>query len=312
MPVYNAEVYLAAALESILAQTVGDFDLIAVNDGSSDTSLHVLQEFAARDARVQIISRPNTGIVGALNDGLATARGEFLARMDADDVALPHRFEAQLAYLRSHPECVAVGSAVLQIDPDGDPICVQPWAQSHEEIERLLLSGGGGLAHPAAMIRTAAMHRIGGYRKQYEWIEDKDLWLRLAEVGRLANLREPLLKYRLHEGSVCSHRHAEQARLWEELLAEVYARRGLGERSPTLPHRQIKRSARSNREKWIRSAARSGNLQTAKKHIGRLLKEHPLRASTWLALARNLKELTAKARRTQRPGTGSSSGGQPQ
>jgi glycosyltransferase involved in cell wall biosynthesis len=287
MPVYNAAAYVVEAVKSTLAQTMADFELIAVDDGSNDSSLEVLQRLAAQDDRMTIVSRANTGIVGALNDGLAKMRGEFVARMDADDVALPHRFATQLDYLRSNPDCVAVGSAVLQIDPDGDPICVQPWAESHEEIERLLLAGGGGLAHPTAMICSAAMRQIGGYRKEFEWIEDKDLWLRLAEVGRLANLSEPLLKYRLHESSVSWRRESEQRRLWKHLLEEAYCRRGLTTKLPVLPERSECR-ATSNRDrcKWIRAAAKDGHYRTALKHMRHLVWERPLAAKTWITVVR--------------------------
>jgi glycosyltransferase involved in cell wall biosynthesis len=292
MPVYNAQAYLAIAIESILSQTFQDFELIAVDDGSTDESLQMLKEFARRDARVYVISRPNTGIVGALNDGLAAARGVFIARMDADDVALPNRFERQLAYLGANPACVAVGAAVLQIDPDGDPICIQYWAESHEEINRLLLSGGGGLAHPTAMIRAAAIEQAGGYRQEYQWIEDKDLWLRLGEAGLLANLREPLLEYCLHEKSVCWQREQEQRQLWAKLLAETFHRRGIARRRPVFSrrHQSTEVGLGRTRAKWVRAAAKSGNYKTAAKHARHLLQHQPLEAATWLALCRGALE----------------------
>ena len=113
MPIHNGEPTLTEAVESVLAQTFGDFELIAVDDGSTDSSLAKLQSFARGDPRVRILSRPNTGIAGALNDSIQQARGEFLVRMDADDIALPQRFEKQVAYFRAHPDCVLVGSRVL-------------------------------------------------------------------------------------------------------------------------------------------------------------------------------------------------------
>jgi glycosyltransferase involved in cell wall biosynthesis len=287
MPIYNAEAFLAAAIESIRVQTVGDFELIAVDDGSTDASLQTLERMARSDPRIRVISRLNTGIVGALNDGLAISRGEFIARMDADDIALPHRFGRQLDFLGANPGCVAVGSAVLQIDPDGDPIRVQHWAESHIEIDALLLRGGGGLAHPTAMIRTAALQAVGGYRGEYQWIEDKDLWLRLGEVGCLANLAAPLLKYRLHEQSVCWQRESEQRRLWERLLAETYQRRGLTGPPPKFPARRPQNAGPGRtRGKWILAAARSGNYGTAAKHARQLCKSRPLQPATWLALLR--------------------------
>src|SRR6266581_3934019 len=99
MPVYKAERYLAQAVDSILDQTFTDFELIAVDDGSRDQSLQILNGYAQKDQRVRVISRPNTGIVGALNDGIAAARAPLIARMDSDDLSLPQRFEKQVTYL---------------------------------------------------------------------------------------------------------------------------------------------------------------------------------------------------------------------
>ena len=109
MPMYNAERYVAGATGSILAQTFTDFEFVIVNDGSTDRSLEIVRHYERLDARVRVLSRPNTGIVGALNDGLSLARGEYIARMDADDIAYPHRLERQATYLDDHPDCVAVG-----------------------------------------------------------------------------------------------------------------------------------------------------------------------------------------------------------
>ncbi len=122
MPIYNAELTLAEAVESILAQTFTDFELIVVDDGSTDGSLQMLQKFAHRDTRIRIISRPNTGIAGALNEAMDAARGEFLARMDADDISLPARFEKQVAFLQEHPDVVLLGSRVMLVEPYGTPM----------------------------------------------------------------------------------------------------------------------------------------------------------------------------------------------
>src|SRR5207248_1383335 len=161
-------------------------------------------------------------------EGLALARGEFLARIDSDDVAAPTRFEKQVQYLREHPECVAVGSRLQMIDPYGSPLDVSDHKLTHDEIERELLAGSGwALSQPAMMMRREAVMRLGGYRKQYECSEDLDLSLRLAEVGKLANLPEPLTKWRRHLGSVNHTRHAQQDRNADAIIRETLARRGL-------------------------------------------------------------------------------------
>ncbi|MBN1853839.1 MAG: glycosyltransferase [Pirellulales bacterium] len=287
MPVYNAGPYLETAVQSILRQTHRDFELIAVDDGSTDDSLHVLESFAAENNHLRIISRGNTGIVKALNDGIAEARGEFIARMDADDIAFPERLERQLAFMKDNPGCVAVGTGLLHIDSDGDPIRIDRWATNHAKIDGQLLQGGGGLAHPSTVIRLDALDRIGGYRPEYEWIEDKDLWLRLAEIGQLANLPDVLLAYRIHERRICWERKQEQNCLWQSLLKETYARRGLD--LPVPPIRLFRKHSGSPsviRRKWIRAAARNGYFKTASKHARYLVRNEPLAPGTWWTMAR--------------------------
>jgi glycosyltransferase involved in cell wall biosynthesis len=228
MPVYNASRYLHIAVDSIRRQTFPHFELIAVDDGSTDDSRQILEALAAEDSRIRILSRPNTGIVGALNDGLALAVGEFVARMDADDWALPLRLEKQLAYLRGHPECVCVGSFFNYMDASGALVKWNPRETDHAALERQLLTGdGGALIHPAILLRRAAVERVGGYRVEAQWLEDLDLYLRLARIGHLANLPEVLLHYRYHAQSVNFTRNEgrHQRKLW--VLEQAHAARNL-------------------------------------------------------------------------------------
>ena len=166
MPVYQAERYLEEAVESILAQSFDDFELLALDDGSTDESPRILAALAARDDRIRVRVAPHAGLVRRLNQGLAEARGTCIARMDADDISYPERFERQLAFLETHPECVAVGTAVDEIDPDGRPIRPLDIRPNHEEIESRLLQGdGGALIHASALYRTDAVRGVGGYRQ---------------------------------------------------------------------------------------------------------------------------------------------------
>ena len=117
IPVHNAARYLTAAINSILNQTYRDLEVVTVDDGSTDSSGAILAHCATRDSRIRVITRNNTGIVGALNDGIAAAHGDLIARMDADDISLPRRLERQVAYLTDHPECVAGGRATHPTPP---------------------------------------------------------------------------------------------------------------------------------------------------------------------------------------------------
>ena len=143
MAVHDAEKYLAAALESIQTQTFTDFELIAVDDGSRDGSLAILERHAARDSRLRVIARPHAGVVATRNAALAAARADWVAVMDADDIAHPERLARQLTHLRCHPEVLALGAGVEIIDPEGWPIRRLTVPLDHAAIDAALMRGRG-------------------------------------------------------------------------------------------------------------------------------------------------------------------------
>jgi len=227
IPVYNAAEYVTAALRSVSNQTCRDFEIICVEDGSADASLERLNDYAKREPRLKVISRPNTGICGAHNDGIDQATGELIARMDADDLSTPDRFAKQIAYLDAHPDCVALGAQVIEIDPHGLPITRGYQPCDHASIERLLLQGVGEVVrHPVVMMRADAVRAAGCYREQYKLVEDIDLFLRMALRGKLANLPDVLLRYRMHGKSTTLTKSLTQARLMIELMTESHRDRG--------------------------------------------------------------------------------------
>ena len=188
MPVYNTERYVAHAVQSVLTQTFEDFEFIILDDGSVDRSMHIIQEVAENDDRIRFFPLEHQGYVSLLRRGLKHCRGEFIARMDSDDISTPDRFEKQVAFLRANPEVVAVGSRVILIDPYGSQFEKPGHKTEHEEIEQELLNGiGWAIVHPSAMMRRDAMVKVGGYREDLAVSEDLDLFLRLAEVGKLRN-----------------------------------------------------------------------------------------------------------------------------
>ena len=285
MPVYNAARYLAEAVESVLAQTFTDFEFVIVDDGSTDRSPAMLDAYAKRDARIKIIRRPNTGIVGALNDGLRECRGELIARMDADDVSLPERFEKQVAYLREHPDVVAVGARVVGIDPYGCVLFHSEHKLAHDEIDAELLNGvGWAIVHPAAMLRRDASERVGLYRSQWQWVEDLDLFLRLAEIGKLANLPAELLHYRQHTESVNRTRSAQQATLADACVREAYRRRGREVPAGWKFVPKPRPSRPQQLQTWAWKAMKSGNVPAARKHAVALWKSAPLSVESWRTL----------------------------
>jgi len=227
MPVYNAERYVAEAVESILNQTLGDFEFLIIDDGSTDRSLRILQRYAAADARIRLISRTNEGLVATLNELLALAQGELIARMDADDVALPHRFAQQVDFLRREPTVVCVGGAQDKIDEAGRMLIHHEDPLHDAEIQRMALCGRVPINHPSAMMRREAVLQVGGYDATLYPAEDLDLWLRLGEIGKLANLPETVLKYRQHANSVSEKRQTEQLQHWRLACERAWQRRGI-------------------------------------------------------------------------------------
>lgn len=212
MPVYNGAAYLRAAVQSILDQSFCDFEFIVLDDGSTDDSLRILQEYARQDSRIRLISRRNRGLTYTLNELIAEARGEFMARMDADDIALPDRFARQVEFLRAHPAALCVGGAFQIIDEAGRYLTTLYPPTSNEQIQDHLIHGRCAISHPAAMARLQPIRDLGGY--QGDFAEDLDLWLRLGEKGELANLQDAVLRYRLHSASVSErvgHRQRDAA-----------------------------------------------------------------------------------------------------
>ena len=203
LPVYNAEAYVREAVESILAQTFTDFELIAINDGSTDDSGAILRKLAARDTHIVLVERSNDGLVSALNKGLEIARADLIARMDADDVAMPERFALQHARMSQEPELVVLGSFIRVMDKTGDIIHLSEYPLTPKATARCLERGGCPVANPAVMMRRDAVLKAGGYRKAFSHAEDYDLWLRMSDLGyTIANLPQPLLNYRWHGANV--------------------------------------------------------------------------------------------------------------
>jgi glycosyltransferase involved in cell wall biosynthesis len=283
MPVYNGERFVAGAIESILSQTLEEFEFLILDDGSTDGSLGIMRRYAERDARIRVISRANTGIVGALNEMIGEARGELIARMDADDVSRPDRFERQVRYLKENPDCVLVGSRVLVIDSDGDPLVVLPTPLSHEEIENGLLNFRGQLIHhPSTMIRLRSLLEIGGYRPECREAEDLDLFLRLAEIGRIANLAEPLLNYREHSGKSSVVRAEAFASNVFRIVEEARRRRGLEPAAESMLEKlKLTQDMGTLHRTWGWWALGAGRVSVARKHARVSLAMKPCSLSSW-------------------------------
>lgn len=197
LPVHNGERFLREAVESVLAQSLSDFELLAVDDGSTDATAEILGEYAARDARIAIHRQANAGGAEARNRAFAMASAPLVANMDADDVASPARLERQLEFMRQHPDVAVLGGALAFIDEQGRQFGEWQYPLTDAEI-RSAFDHTTPIAHPTTMIRKEAFLAAGGYRALLTRAEDIDLWLRIAERHAVANLPDVLISYRVH------------------------------------------------------------------------------------------------------------------
>jgi glycosyltransferase involved in cell wall biosynthesis len=283
IPVFNGKDYLVDAVDSVLGQTFTDFEVLLLDDGSSDGSRQIMELFAHKDSRCRVHSWPNRGIVATLNVGLELAVGKYIVRMDCDDICTSDRFDKQVRYLEANPDCVVVGSRVLWIDPDGMPLRIAGELLEHADIDEENMRGGQVLHHPAVTIRKDALRRSGGYREGFRHAEDLDLFLRLAEVGKVANLPDVLLSYRQHLDSI-GHRYPEQQRVAvRNAVIEASYRRGLNT-DDVLAKQGVPSRAQTRWEihqRWAWWALHSGYFATARKHAIGALRGRPLNLQNW-------------------------------
>jgi glycosyltransferase involved in cell wall biosynthesis len=223
MPVRNGERFLSEALESTLAQTLGDLELIVVDDGSTDGTPGILDDAAQGDPRVRVERREQGGLTVALNAGCALAEAALIARMDADDVMLADRLERQVAYLEAHPGVALLGGGIVLVDEAAREIDREPGRPQLDFLVR------NELTHATVMMRADAFRALGGYR--LDQAEDYDLWLRFDERYGVAALAEPVIRYRLHAGQF-SVTALERQALGFLCVREAAIRRRRGEPDP--------------------------------------------------------------------------------
>lgn len=201
IPARNAEAYIRESLSSILKQTFSDFELIVIDDGSSDSTSEIVLKLSI-DKRVLLIKNPHGGnMSSALNLGISRSSGGYLVRMDADDIALPNRLRTQVDFMDKNPQIVAVGSYVRTFGSSISRTWRFPTAPAGVNAELLFRNP---LAHPSVIIRKSAMEKIGGYDTHFQYCQDYALWSRLTCIGQIANIPSVLLKYRRHPSQMGS------------------------------------------------------------------------------------------------------------
>lgn len=279
IPVYNNSRYVGTALQSALAQTHERLEVLVVDDASTDGSLAEIQSYAGRDTRVRVIAHArNLGLPETRNEAVQAARGEIIACLDSDDIAMPNRLAQQLEYFRAHRECAVLGGQALFIDEDGDPVGMSEQKLQHEEIEAELFEGRGlALLQTTSMMRRGDVLAIGGYRQGLRTCEEHDLFLRLAEGGRLVNLPDVLGAMRKHPSSFTAIGHVEDSNaLRRKVIADALARRGL---SPDDRRPRVWRAPQSLAEwhaTWAGEAFYYGYRFSAWKHLRHAFRSNPL------------------------------------
>ncbi|MEM8875455.1 MAG: glycosyltransferase [Planctomycetota bacterium] len=222
---YNAEAFIRAAVDSILAQTFTDFEFIIVDDGSTDQSRAILHGYD--DPRIRLIEQDNIGLTPTLNKACKLATGDLLARMDADDVAKPDRFAKQVAFLDAHPEVAVLGGAYELVDDRGRLLRVQHQPTDNATLQELCLVGKVPICHPLVMMRRGVFEQVGGYDESYSASQDLDLWLRMGEHGDLASLPDVLLQYRMQADSISEKKGALQTECMRRGCEAAWERRGV-------------------------------------------------------------------------------------
>lgn len=205
MPVYNCELYIREAVDSILNQTFTDFEFLIIDDASTDETVAIIKKY--NDPRIELIEKPeNSGYTNSLNYGLSIAKGEYIARMDGDDISLPERFAKQVAFLDANLDVVLCGTALKIIGSDK----IIRYPERHDSIKLDLLKQNC-IIHPSVMLRKCILDKYCFiYDIAKEPAEDYDLWYRLSSVSELYNLQDVLLSYRMHESQVSQKRNKQQ------------------------------------------------------------------------------------------------------
>ena len=228
MAVYNGERWLAESIPSVLQQTFKNFEFIIVNDGSDDCSLQIINQFAKKDSRIRAYNKKNSGLADSLNYGIAEARGEWIARIDADDICSLERLQKQIERVRLNTDLVLIGSGLVIIDENGKQGKVHNYPDRHIRLMRRLSRGSPFFAHSSAFFKLSAVRELGGYRTQFHRSQDQDLWLRLAELGEITCIKEPLVLIRKHDEQMSLDNAGRRQFVYSHMAMTSYCLRLMG------------------------------------------------------------------------------------
>ena len=233
MSVYNGERFLKESISSILNQSFTEFEFIIVNDGSTDNSKNIIREFSLMDKRIHIVNKQNTGLTSSLNKGIEIAKGEWIARIDDDDICDLKRLEIQYSYAISKKSAVLIGSDYITIDDKGSQLKIYKYPSNHNKLKKLLVKKRKKFPHSSFFIESKSIKKINGYNERIKRSQDYDLCLRLSELGQIANIKKPLVQIRRHKNQV-SHEDNGMRQILDGTVAFVsYLLRQKGLEDPT-------------------------------------------------------------------------------
>ena len=303
MSAYNGEKYLREAIDSILGQTFKDFEFLIINDGSTDKTGEILKSY--NDPRIKIINNnKNIGLTKSLNKGLRLAKGEYIARQDADDISMPERLKKEVEFLERNRNVGLVGTDYFMINEKGKSVHIVKCLNGSRELKEKLLEGNQ-FGHGSVMLRRECIDKVGTYREEFKFAQDYDFYLRIAEVYDVANTSEPLYKWRIDSKSISVAKKALQdkyALLAVELAKE---RRKLGEdKLQSLKREEInnymdnyliskyefqnKKEVAQNYCFWSRVLFNGKDYKGAFKLIFKSLISYPLNKETWILVFKDL------------------------
>jgi glycosyltransferase involved in cell wall biosynthesis len=232
-PCFNGAEFLRESIESVLAQSFRDFEYLLVDDGSSDDTLTIMKSFAASDPRIVVLCKSHSGLTDSLNFGLQRARGEWIARLDADDMAMPERLERQLSLVQKNPEIILAGSGLLEMDRAGNLVRKRSYPRSHVSLMKCLEHMKRFFPHSSAFFSKRRALDLGGYHPRMLGAEDWDLWLRMGRAGKIGCLREPLVKTRRHADSISNYNGGKTQQISGVAAAVCHLYRKSGHSDPS-------------------------------------------------------------------------------
>jgi glycosyltransferase involved in cell wall biosynthesis len=195
---FNCEDFIGESIESVLSQTYRNFEYLLIDDGSTDRSRRIIKKYADRDSRICCITKNHTGLTDSLNFGLGRVRGKWVARLDADDIAMPYRFRDQLNFVEEHRNVSLLGGGCVEIDEFGIDVRYHKYPSDHNTLMKRLRTISKYFPHSSAFFNSQIAKDLGGYNPRFSRSQDLDLWLRIGEIGEIACLDAPVIKLRKH------------------------------------------------------------------------------------------------------------------